>query len=82
MDEQGRVEFTKEMKKDYRILIPTMLPRHLKMLAALLNAYGYHAELLENTGKEVIYISLGLFSSGRITISVNGWDTEAITFKY
>ena len=54
MDEQGRVEFTKEMKKDYRILIPTMLPRHLKMLAALLNAYGYHAELLENTGKEVI----------------------------
>lgn len=54
MDEQGRIEFTKEMKKDYRILIPTMLPRHLKMLAALLNAYGYHAELLENTGKEVI----------------------------
>lgn len=54
MDESSRVEFTAEMKKDYKILIPTMLPRHLKMLAALLRAYGYDAELLENTGKEVI----------------------------
>lgn len=54
MNDAERVEFTSEMKKDYKILIPTMLPRHLKMLAALLNAYGYDAELLENTGKEVI----------------------------
>ncbi|MCQ2517496.1 MAG: 2-hydroxyacyl-CoA dehydratase [Lachnospiraceae bacterium] len=54
MDENSRVEFTKEMKKEYKILIPTMLPRHLKMIASLLNVYGYDAELLENTGKEVI----------------------------
>lgn len=54
MNDAERVVFTAEMKKDYKILIPTMLPRHLKMLAALLNAYGYDAELLENTGKEVI----------------------------
>lgn len=54
MDESSRVEFTKEMKKDYTILIPTMLPRHLKMIASLMNVYGYDAHLLENTGKEVI----------------------------
>lgn len=54
MNDAERVEFTAEMKKDYKILIPTMLPRHLKMLAALLNVYGYDAELLENSGKEVI----------------------------
>ena len=48
MDEQGRIEFTKEMKKDYRILIPKMLPRHLKMLAALLNASG-------NAGSRTVY---------------------------
>ncbi|MDD6733520.1 MAG: 2-hydroxyacyl-CoA dehydratase [Lachnospiraceae bacterium] len=59
MDELNRVEFTAEMKKEgYKILIPTMLPRHLKMLAGLLNAYGYNAELLENTGKEVIETGL------------------------
>lgn len=58
MNDSERVEFTKEMKKDYKILIPTMLPRHLKMLAALLNVYGYNAELLENTGKEVIETGL------------------------
>ena len=52
MNDSERVEFTQEMKKDYKILIPTMLPRHLKMLAALLNVYGYNAELLENTGKD------------------------------
>lgn len=58
MNDSERVEFTQEMKKDYKILIPTMLPRHLKMLAALLNVYGYNAELLENTGKEVIETGL------------------------
>lgn len=58
MNDSERVEFTQEMKKDYQILIPTMLPRHLKMLAALLNVYGYKAELLENTGKEVIETGL------------------------
>ena len=54
MNDSERIEFTAEMKKDYKILIPTMLPRHLKMLAALLCAYGYDAELLEYTGREVI----------------------------
>lgn len=59
MDELNRVEFTAEMKKQgYKILIPTMLPRHLKMLASLLCAYGYDAELLENTGKDVIETGL------------------------
>ena len=54
MNDSERVEFTSEMKKDYKVLIPTMLPRHLKMLASLLRVYGYDAELLENSGREVI----------------------------
>ena len=28
-DKISRVEFTAEMKKDYKILLPTMLPRHM-----------------------------------------------------
>ncbi|MBO5341578.1 MAG: 2-hydroxyacyl-CoA dehydratase [Lachnospiraceae bacterium] len=53
-DKITRVEFTAEMKKDYKILLPTMLPRHLKMIASLLKVYGYDAEMLENTGQNVI----------------------------
>ncbi|MBP5529973.1 MAG: 2-hydroxyacyl-CoA dehydratase [Lachnospiraceae bacterium] len=58
MNDAERVEFTAEMKKDYKILIPTMLPRHLKMLASLMRVYGYDAELLENSGIEVIETGL------------------------
>lgn len=57
-DKTDRVEFTAEMKKDYTILLPTMLPRHLKMIAALLNVYGYKAKMLENEGQEVIDVGL------------------------
>lgn len=39
--------FTEEMSKDYTILIPTMLPVHFKMIARILDRYGYHAELLD-----------------------------------
>lgn len=54
MEPNERIIFTKQMKKDYTILIPTMLPRHFKMLVGLLRIYGYKMELLENTGNEVI----------------------------
>ena len=46
--------FTKEMKKDYTILVPTMLPRHFKIMIEILKSYGYNAELLENMGDSVI----------------------------
>ena len=45
--------FTKEMKKDYTILVPTMLPMHFKMMENILRSYGYNAVLLENTGNSV-----------------------------
>ncbi len=49
-----RVIFTKEMKKDYTILVPTMLPIHFKLMLNILREYGYNCELLENTGKAVV----------------------------
>ena len=48
-----RVLFTEEMKKDYTILIPTMLPMHFKIIQAVFRQYGYNAVLLENMGDEV-----------------------------
>lgn len=48
-----KVQFTEEMKKDYTILIPTMLPMHFKMIAQILTRHGYKTELLENCGQSV-----------------------------
>ncbi|MGN0172969.1 MAG: 2-hydroxyglutaryl-CoA dehydratase [Acutalibacteraceae bacterium] len=48
-----KVLFTKEMKKDYTILIPTMLPMHLKFIETIYNYYGYKTELLTTSGKEI-----------------------------
>lgn len=49
-----RVVFTKEMRRDYTILIPNMLPYHFRMLVRLLKFYGYKVELLETTGRDII----------------------------
>lgn len=45
--------FTKAMKKTYTILIPDMLPIHFSLISSILNAYGYHTELLHLSGDEV-----------------------------
>ncbi len=46
-DEHGRIIFTKEMKKKYKILIPDMLPIHFTLLKNILNQEGYNCELLD-----------------------------------
>lgn len=45
--------FTPEMKKDYTILIPDMLPIHFSLFSKIFNQYGYHTELLHLSGDEV-----------------------------
>ena len=47
------VEFTKEMRKDYTILIPTMLPMHFRLILNVFRSYGYNMELLTKDGKEI-----------------------------
>lgn len=44
--EQVKVQFTKDMKKDYTILIPQMAPIHFELLEAAVGSEGYKAELL------------------------------------
>ena len=43
------IKFTKEMKRDYTILVPTMLPIHFKLISNVLVSYGYKVDFLENT---------------------------------
>ncbi len=47
------VKFTKAMKKDYTILVPTMLPMHFKMIISVFKTYGYKMELLETSGPHI-----------------------------
>ncbi len=49
-----RIEFTKEMRKDYTILIPDMLPVHFKLIRNVLTQHGYKVGLLKNTGRKVV----------------------------
>ena len=54
----GRVEFTKEMKKDYTILIPGMLDIHFSLLRNVFRSYGYRMELLHNESHAVVETGL------------------------
>ncbi len=39
-DETGRLLFTKEMKEEYTLLMPQMLPVHFSMMQKLLQSAG------------------------------------------
>jgi predicted nucleotide-binding protein (sugar kinase/HSP70/actin superfamily) len=53
VENEQRVVFTKEMKKDYTILIPTMLPMHFELIAKIIDSYGYKTQVLNNSGNKV-----------------------------
>ncbi len=47
------IKFTKEMKRDYTILVPTMLPIHFKLISNVLVSYGYKIDFLEATDGDI-----------------------------
>ena len=53
-NEQGRLLFTKEMKKEYTILIPMMLPIHFTLLEKIFNRHGYKVVLLKTNHRNII----------------------------
>ena len=64
LESEGRVLFTEEMRKEYTILFPNMLPRHFKILSKVFQHFGYNTKLLENGlhGDEKEIIDAGLRS--------------------
>lgn len=46
-------QFTADMKDDYTILVPQMLPVHFKLIGGILRRQGYNIEFLENVGYSV-----------------------------
>ena len=53
MQDKSYIPFTEEMKKDYTILVPNMLPVHFKLLMSLFRSNGYNVQLLESTGPHI-----------------------------
>lgn len=51
--ELPHVPFTEEMKKDYTILIPNMLPVQFKLIISIMRNYGYNMEVLETEGPQI-----------------------------
>lgn len=53
-DNASRVEFTREMKKDYTIITPNMAPIHFELIKDVLVSFGYKIDLLTTTGREIV----------------------------
>ena len=51
--ENNYIQFTKEMKKDYTILAPNMLPMHFELILQVMRNYGYNMELLRSEGPHI-----------------------------
>lgn len=50
----NRVSFTEEMRKDYTILVPNMLPVQLGLICKIMANYGYKMELLDTEGPAIV----------------------------
>ena len=50
----GRLLFTKEMRREYKILVPNMLPVHFKLFEKVLQKSGYDIEVLTNSSHRVV----------------------------
>ena len=52
-DKNGRLLFTKEMKKEYTVLLPQMASIQFRIMKRVLDEYGYNTVLLETNGPEI-----------------------------
>ena len=52
-DKNGRLLFTKEMKREYTILMPTMIPASFPLLKQIFELGGYRIELLDTTHRAI-----------------------------
>ena len=53
-DKTGRLIFTKEMKKEYKLLIPNMLPVHFELIKNILIHEGYDCDLLTTSNSNIV----------------------------
>ena len=56
--EANKPSFTKDMKKDYTILIPQMIPIHFELLETAVRSCGYNVELLRECTSHTVETGL------------------------
>ena len=57
-DKKGRLLFTRQMKKDYTILLPMMAPIHFNIIKNVFDMYGYKTVLLDTHGPQIAQAGL------------------------
>lgn len=57
-DKNGRLIFTKEMKEEYTILMPQMLPVHFGMMKRCLEMEGYKVDMLTTNHRAIVNTGL------------------------
>jgi len=57
-DKTGRLLFTKEMKKEYTLLMPQMLPVTFTMMKKVFELYGYKIDMLTTTHRAIVETGL------------------------
>ncbi len=53
-NKRGRLLFTREMKREYTLLMPQMLPVHLTMLRRVLELHGYKVDMLTTDHRGIV----------------------------
>ncbi len=53
-NEQGRLLFTEEMKREYTLLMPQMLPVHFTMLRQVFELQGYKVDMLTTNHRGIV----------------------------
>ena len=78
--ETVKKQFTKQMKKDYTILIPQMAPIHFELLEAAVRASGYKVELLRECTSHTVETGLKYVNNDACypSILVTGQMIEAL----
>lgn len=51
-------EFTTEMRENYTLLVPNMLPVHWKLMQKVFQINGYHVDVLNNQGPHIAQLGL------------------------
>jgi len=57
-DKNGRLLFTKEMKREYTLLMPQMLPVTFTMMKKVFELYGHKVEMLTTTHRGIVETGL------------------------
>ncbi|WP_053942942.1 2-hydroxyacyl-CoA dehydratase [Kallipyga gabonensis] len=75
-----KVTFTREMRKDYTILVPAMAPDHFRILAAGMESLGYHMAFLDKVDQHTINEGLKYVNNDSCypSITVVGQMMEAL----